>query len=48
MRRLRAEEAMIDRVLGLPPGSVQLVGSLDYLRTIMAAWVAAPAPAALP
>lgn len=47
-RRLRAEEAMIDRVLGLPRGSVQLVGSLDYLRTIMAAWVAAPAPAALP
>jgi len=42
LRRLRAEEAMIDRVLGLPTGSVQLVGSLDYLKLIMAAWVAAP------
>lgn len=45
LRRLRAEEAMIDRVLGLPDGSVQLVGSLDYLKAIMAAWVATPAVA---
>jgi AcrR family transcriptional regulator len=45
LRRLRAEEAMIDRVLGLPTASVQLVGSLDDLKTIMAAWVATPAVA---
>jgi AcrR family transcriptional regulator len=44
LKRLRAEEAMIDRVLGLAPGSIQLIGSIDYLRSIMAAWVAAPAP----
>jgi AcrR family transcriptional regulator len=43
IERLRAEEAMIDRVLGLAPGSIQLIGSADYLRAIMAAWVAAPA-----
>ena len=38
MDRLRGEEATIDRLLGLPPGSVQLIGSEDYLRTMLAAW----------
>jgi AcrR family transcriptional regulator len=37
-RRLRAEEAMIDRILGIAPGSVQLLGSRGYLRALMRAW----------
>jgi AcrR family transcriptional regulator len=43
LRRLRAEEAMIDRILGLAPGSVDLAGSEDYLRTMIQAWNDAPA-----
>jgi AcrR family transcriptional regulator len=42
VRRLRAEEATIDRLLGLPPGSVELMGSVDYLKTLIAAWYATP------
>ena len=42
LRRLRAEEAMIDRILGLPPGSIQLAGSDDFIRSMIAAWRAAP------
>jgi AcrR family transcriptional regulator len=38
LRRIRAEEATVDRVLGLPPGSVQLAGSEAYLRSLLAAW----------
>jgi len=37
-RRLKAEGLIIDRILGLPPGSVELVGSVDYLKTILVAW----------
>jgi AcrR family transcriptional regulator len=36
--RLRAEEALVDRILGLPPGSVQLLGSIDQLTDMMLAW----------
>ena len=42
LRRLRAEEAMIDRILGLPPGSIQLAGSDDFIRNMVVAWQAAP------
>ena len=38
MRRVRAEEAIIDRILGLPPGSVKVIGSVDELSHIMLAW----------
>ena len=40
MRRLRAEEAMIDRILGLPPGSIQLAGPDDFIRAMIVAWQA--------
>lgn len=42
LRRVRAEEAMMDRILGLPPGGVALVGSVDYLRTLIEAWTEGP------
>ena len=46
LRRIRAEEATIDRLLGLAPGSIQLAGSEAYLRSVLADWTrAAPAPA---
>jgi AcrR family transcriptional regulator len=48
LRRLRAEEAMIDRILGLPPGSIQLAGSDDYIRSIIVAWQATPVATADP
>ena len=38
VRRLRAEEKMIDRILGVPPGSVEIVGSLDFVKTMLTAW----------
>ena len=37
-RRFKAEGLIIDRILGLPPGSVDLVGSVDYLRALLLAW----------
>ncbi len=37
-RRLRAEETIVDRILGLPPGSVELIGSLEYLKALIVAW----------
>jgi AcrR family transcriptional regulator len=43
MRRVRAEEATVDRILGLPPRSVAFIGAPDELRVMMAAWNAAPA-----
>jgi AcrR family transcriptional regulator len=46
LKRLRAEEAMIDRILGLPAGSVDLAGSLDYLKTLILAWNRSPAATA--
>jgi AcrR family transcriptional regulator len=36
--RLRAEEAVIDRVLGLAPGSVSLAGSTSELEALLARW----------
>ncbi|HEX4198967.1 MAG TPA: TetR/AcrR family transcriptional regulator [Caulobacteraceae bacterium] len=41
VRRLRAEEAITGRILGLPVGAVELLGSLDELRAIVAGWRAA-------
>jgi AcrR family transcriptional regulator len=40
MRRIRAEEAMVDRVLGLPAGAINFAGSEDFIRTLVEAWVA--------
>jgi AcrR family transcriptional regulator len=40
-KRVQAEEAIIDRILGVAPGSVQLIGSRAYLKTLIAAWHAA-------
>lgn len=36
--RVRAEEAIIDRILGLRPGGVRLIASTDELREMMLAW----------
>jgi len=41
MRRVRAEEAIIDRLLGLAPGSVNLAGSPAMIREMMAVWTEA-------
>ena len=43
VRRVRAEEAMVDRVLGVKPGSVQLGGTPEFLRSLIVAWNAPPA-----
>ena len=42
MRRVRAEEATVDRILGLPSPSVAFIGSEDELRVMMAAWAEQP------
>lgn len=42
VRRVRAEEAMVDRVLGVRPGSVQLGGTPEFLRSLIVAWNQAP------
>jgi AcrR family transcriptional regulator len=39
--RVRAEEAIIDRILGLPEGSVQLLGPESTIREMLRAWYAA-------
>jgi AcrR family transcriptional regulator len=42
--RLCAEQAIMDRILGLPAGSIRLIGTLDELRQFVLAWrQAAPA-----
>ncbi|HTX48033.1 MAG TPA: TetR/AcrR family transcriptional regulator [Caulobacteraceae bacterium] len=43
MRRIRAEEALVDRVLGLPAGSIDLAGSEAFVRALIAAWDFTPA-----
>lgn len=43
MGRVRAEEATVDRILGLPPHSVAFVGSPEELRAMMVAWMQTPA-----
>jgi len=43
-RRVRAEEAIIDRILGVAPGSVQLIGSKAYLKALISAWYAPERP----
>lgn len=43
LQRIRAEAATVDRILGLPPGSIALVGSGEELRAMIAAWTQAPA-----
>jgi AcrR family transcriptional regulator len=39
--RVRAEEAIVDRILGLPGGSVQLLGPEATIREMLRAWHAA-------
>jgi AcrR family transcriptional regulator len=41
LNRVRAEEAIIDRILGLKPGSVDVIGSVDDLRAMVVAWTQA-------
>jgi AcrR family transcriptional regulator len=38
LNRVRAEEAIIDRILGLKPGSVEVIGSVEDLRAMVVAW----------
>jgi AcrR family transcriptional regulator len=38
MQRVRAEEAIIERLLGLPGGSIDLAGSPDVIREMMNLW----------
>ena len=38
LARIRAEEAMIDRILGVAPGSVRLIESAEELRALIVAW----------
>jgi len=38
VRRVRAEEALVDRILGLPPGSVKLIGAERELAVMMRTW----------
>jgi AcrR family transcriptional regulator len=42
LRRVRAEEATVDRILGLPSPSVAFIGSEAELRVMMAAWAEQP------
>jgi AcrR family transcriptional regulator len=43
MGRVRAEEATVNRILGLPPLSVAFIGSPEELRAMMVAWTQTPA-----
>ena len=43
MNRVRAEEAIIERLLGLPAGSVDLAGPPEVLRQMMILWNGSPA-----
>jgi AcrR family transcriptional regulator len=36
--RIRAEEAIIGRILGLSPGAIDLMGPVDALRAMIVAW----------
>ncbi len=38
MRRVRAEEQIIDRILGLAPGGVDLAGSAGVIRAMLEVW----------
>lgn len=41
--RLRAEEAMLDRILGLPPGAIALMGSEAEMEAMLTEWIRARA-----
>jgi len=47
VRRVRAEEAIVNRILGLPAGGVQLIASESQLRDLIVAWREAEAGADL-
>ena len=42
--RVRAEEAIVDRILGLPPGSVDLLGPEAVIQGMLIDWNAASGP----
>lgn len=42
VRRLRSEAALADRVLGLPRGSIEVMGSEAFVRSLIVGWIAAP------
>ncbi len=42
MQRVRAEEAVIERLLGLRRGSIDLAGSPDTVREMLVLWAEAP------
>lgn len=42
--RLIADQAIMDRILGLPSGSIQLIGTPDDLRQFVMAWQKAALP----
>ena len=42
VERVRAEEAIMDRILGLPPGGVEVLGPPEELRAMLAAWRDSP------
>jgi AcrR family transcriptional regulator len=42
LKRMRAEESIVDRILGLPAGSVDLAGPVDVLKAMIGAWSQTP------
>ena len=38
VKRGKAEEAMADRLLGVPTGSIDFIGSEDFIRGLVAGW----------
>jgi hypothetical protein len=38
VKRVRAEEAIIDPILGLPANSMQILGAEDQIRGMLRAW----------
>lgn len=41
--RLRAEQAIMERILGVSPGSIHLIGTLEEVRQFVSAWRVSPA-----
>ena len=41
-QRFKAEGLIVDRILGVPPGSVDIAGSLGYIKALLAAWNSKP------
>jgi AcrR family transcriptional regulator len=41
VERVRAEEQIVERILGLPPGGVTMVGPVEDMKRLIQAWVEA-------